>query len=462
MEKLSKKLSKKERIIEMSSRVKSIIEKSEGIIISGEYENVHSIFKIKCKEGHETFRKAASILCGHDCTICSYKNRKKPFKGTLEVAKIIAEEKGGKCLSLSYDKADEYLKWQCSNGHVWDAKFYPIKGGRWCPICKSGLSERLCRFIFESITKKTFPTLRPEWLINSIGNRMELDGYSEDLRIAFEYNGRQHYKESPFLQKNHSLSRRMKDDKIKKKLCKINNVHLITIPYTLNKSSLAKFIYFKLLKILPKTELVDYNDFTFIEYIPWNEFDKIKEICKSKDGECLSTIYTGGYQKLNFICKEGHEWQTLSSSIKKGYWCPICRYKNLATQRTKYSVEKMIEFATSKGGFFLDKEYFTISSTYRWKCKEGHEWMARGSSVVIEDKWCRICAINNKRLSLEEINNVAISRGGECLSSEYNNCREKLTWRCKEGHEWKSSVNSVILGDTWCPECYLIHRRHKK
>lgn len=47
---------------------------------------------------------------------------------------------------------------------------------------------------------------------------------------------------------------------------------------------------------------------------------------------------------------------------------------------------------------------------------------------------------------------LARSRGGACLSSEYRNAHHKMHWRCAEGHEWDAVASSVLRG-RWCRVC---------
>ena len=62
-------------------------------------------------------------------------------------------------------------------------------------------------------------------------------------------------------------------------------------------------------------------------------FNEIKKIANSKGGKCLSVDYLAGTQKLKFICKEKHTWESLVSPIKRGIWCRICGYKTMADKR---------------------------------------------------------------------------------------------------------------------------------
>ena len=38
--------------------------------------------------------------------------------------------------------------------------------------------------------------------------------------------------------------------------------------------------------------------------------------------------------------------------------------------------------------------------------------------------------------TIEEMQKLAEERGGKCLSKKYRNRYSKLTWQCKEGHQW--------------------------
>ena len=74
--------------------------------------------------------------------------------------------------------------------HEWEVTYHSFTG---CPKCASYRTENMCREIFERVFEHKFPKCRPNWL-----ERLELDGYCEELRIAFEYNGQQHYEMIPF------------------------------------------------------------------------------------------------------------------------------------------------------------------------------------------------------------------------------------------------------------------------
>ena len=47
----------------------------------------------------------------------------------------LATPHGGKCISESYQGSHAKLKWQCKEGHVWEAVLCNIKSGSWCPFC---------------------------------------------------------------------------------------------------------------------------------------------------------------------------------------------------------------------------------------------------------------------------------------------------------------------------------------
>ena len=91
--------------------------------------------------------------------------------------------------------------------------------------------ERKCRQLFEDIFVVEFPKAKKgylEWLINDSGNPMELDGYNEDLNLAFEYQGQQHEIAWGTETQEH-FEQRMRDDDTKKKLCKKHGVMLILV-----------------------------------------------------------------------------------------------------------------------------------------------------------------------------------------------------------------------------------------
>lgn len=131
--------------------------------------------------------------------------------------------------------SEKKIWWKCSEeGHEWEALICNRSAGcntirepTGCPLCSQSKNERNCKIIFEKIFNKPFPSNRKVF-----GNRMELDGYCEELELAFEYNGIQHYKTVPYWHRNgETLKKQQERDKLKLKLCEKKEICLIVIPY---------------------------------------------------------------------------------------------------------------------------------------------------------------------------------------------------------------------------------------
>jgi site-specific DNA-methyltransferase (adenine-specific) len=61
---------------------------------------------------------------------------------SLNEMQRMAASKGGHCISLKYKNVLTPLRWQCANGHIWEAIPNAIRHGSWCPFCRpdQGLS----------------------------------------------------------------------------------------------------------------------------------------------------------------------------------------------------------------------------------------------------------------------------------------------------------------------------------
>jgi len=302
----------------------------------------------------------------------------------LTLMQNMANSKGGKCLSKEYTNTHTKLQFLCSEGHKFENQPAHILKGQWCPICSAGVSERLCREYFEHIFGFKFPKVRPKWLIGVKGYRLELDGYCKELNLAFEYQGRQHYSKNEFFHKKRSFDEQKKNDEIKKEICKARGITLIEIPDIKEKDRMDSLVIQECMKKGVDIPSAEFNPNEFDVSSP-KRLREIQDIAISKGGVCLSIKYINTSTRLKFRCKTGHEWETSSTSIKSGSWCPYCA--GLA----KGTIEEMQRIATSRGGKCLSSEYINSQTKLYWECKEGHKWSATPSNIK-RGKWCPKCS----------------------------------------------------------------------
>ena len=131
-----------------------------------------------------------------------------------------------------------------STNYFYDSSFNSKKNNSFSRPDSKGEIE--CRRVLEKIFNKPFNKARPNFLNNPVtgGNfNLELDCYNEELQIAVEYNGVQHYKYVPYFHKNNEafLNQKYRDD-MKRRMCNDQNIILIEVPYTVKLENIERFI----------------------------------------------------------------------------------------------------------------------------------------------------------------------------------------------------------------------------
>jgi len=140
----------------------------------------------------------------------------------------------------------------------------------------ASIGEQLCRKSLERIYKKPFKKCTPEFLRNPETNRpLELDGYNEELRIAFEYNGIQHYKWPNFTKNTvQDFIQQVRRDRYKTEMCDKNGVYLIIIPYKVPHHLIDKYIHFYYRK-RQRTSKSRTNNYDSAHRFPGSRLEKI-------------------------------------------------------------------------------------------------------------------------------------------------------------------------------------------
>ena len=119
-------------------RICAIVSAQGGRVCSPEtaYTNTHSRVAIECGYGHRWHTEAKKIVGGNWCPQCARVKKK-----TLEDMQAIAQYHGGECLSLEYKNSAEKLRWQCHQGHQWEAKYTSAKQA-WCSVCRKRAPQK--------------------------------------------------------------------------------------------------------------------------------------------------------------------------------------------------------------------------------------------------------------------------------------------------------------------------------
>lgn len=336
--------------------------------------------------GHVRMMAPGNVIYRHArCAQCLHPLRDRG----LPLAQALALKAGGRCMATVVNRVSDKVVWECRDGHTWEASLASVAAGHWCPECnKSGLSERQCRTALEQLFGVAFPKAHPEWLRCAAYRRpLELDGYAKSLKIAFEYHGGQHYRLVPRLCETPArLEAIRRKDQLRRELCAANQVLLIEIP-----------------------------EFTTTDLKARAE--RIRDIA------------------MVALRIAGRDWE---NSVRK-------LSIDLAPAFSSTIQHRLDEAALEKGGKRITQSFQGWHHATTWECTSGHRWSASATSILHARTWCPVCA-GQAGPSIEILASKAAARGWVLLSTQYINAKEKLRFRCSEGHETCLSSDNFQRG----------------
>ena len=370
------------------NRLKGYVVKKGGKCLSEEYINNHTKLKFQCGEGH-IWESSTSNIILNGCWCSKCKREEKQEYYFNRLKKVVAE-KGGKCLSNNYVNNYTKLKFQCNKGHIWEATSINIINlGHWCRICYFDRQKNNINDIIKFVEGKGGKLLSKEYI-------------NCRTKLKFQCDKGHIWKTRP------------------------GNV--------VNDGTWCPDCYFNSQK---------------------NNINDVIKLVEQKGGKLLSKKYKNDKQKLEIECSKGHIWEVSYSKLKNGHWCSICSGLNrrLTYEERLKGFNFILNIAKEKGGKCLSKikDYKNITSKLKFECIKGHEWEAISSRIKY-NHWCLICGIERQRNSINDVIKLVEQKGGELLSKEYKNNKQKLEVDCGKGHIWEVNYNSLKNG-SWCPDC---------
>jgi len=168
-----------------------------------------------------------------------------------------------------------------------------------------------------------------------------------------------------------------------------------------------------------------------------------------KEGWILESIeYKNQYQKLDYICPNGHRHNICWNHFKQGVRCAYCSGK----------AKKLIEFIRSEfakeGYILLTTKYTNAFKKLDYVCSEGHRHSTTWGNWQ-QGARCPYC-VGQGKLIIEFIRSEFAKENYILLTTEYINNTQKLNYICPNGHRHEITWHDWIVGHR-CSFCAIIN-----
>lgn len=146
----------------------------------------------------------------------------------------VAERFGGQLLKKGKTSKTNSI-WKCELGHTFRRSYNSIIiNNSFCNVCTTGFQEMLAKTIMEKLFRRPFVKTRIAGSKSVGGKTLEVDLFNEDLGLAVEMNGFQHYQVVDFTGKGRKAAERnfsiqQENDRRRAQACKDAGITLVVV-----------------------------------------------------------------------------------------------------------------------------------------------------------------------------------------------------------------------------------------
>lgn len=416
-----------------------------------------------CSEGHLFYRPYGEIRRGHGCSVCGrqkaiQKSRKQP-----EDYRALAQAKQWTWLGPKVSTATTSTRWRCERGHIVESSYAGMKKGRKCGECNT---KRRTANDYEIMAGK----LGWKWL------------GPEVKRIADNTNWR--------CDKGHNVAASFKQLYHQARGCR-----LCGIQRRADNRRFGPQYYEELAKEQGWTwlgsDVFDTHTHTTWQcpygheiqatytevrrgrkceqcraiaikndpsIVPNKRYGPIEynALARSRSYKWLGPIVPRINTKTNWLCPNDHKFSMTYGAMRGGQGCRICNTK-AAADRRRYGPDQYRLLASVRDVEWLGPEIaFTYMNT-TWRCKLGHDFDMTYNSLD-QGQGCSVCGGSAPKTT-EDYYELAKQKGIHWLGDHPENTKTRTKWRCELGHDFDSTYQDVRSAKrSGCDICAQVYR----
>jgi hypothetical protein len=301
---------------------------------------------------------------GNWCRACDAERRRlhppRPQIAREEVERIVAE-RGGEIVDVvgggTWQGSKTRLTIRCANDHKWPASASNlVYAGSWCPDCRNK-GERIVRAIFEATFGAEFPKSKPAWLRSPKARSLELDGYNEQLQLAFEYQGPHHDQDA-----NVKLH-----DQLKRDACSSREIRLIEVE-AVKRPFPEKNVLEAVRQAFQRYGISDVPILSTKDFFA-QERRALQHLARKRGLTLLSTKYAGSEPHMWKCGNPDHApWPAEAWRIRRGDLCSAC------AGNRPFGIDGLRAWGREHGLELRDGVYSGTAQSYTWRClAAGHD-----------------------------------------------------------------------------------------
>ena len=167
--------------------------------------------------------------------------------------------------------------------------------------------------------------------------------------------------------------------------------------------------------------------------------------------------YINAYTKIEFRCKEGHEWVTTPSSVLAGKTCLTCVNIQSGLRQRKSQEQFVEEVRNLHPDITVVGEYVNSKTKIEFMCSKGHVWKTAPHNIL---DGCSCPTCKGEKISVQKTksheqfaNELLQVSSNITVLGEYKGTFTKIKTKCNKcGHEWESMPCNLLAG-CGCPKC---------